>query len=67
MVRPLLATHDPYKTAKLYELAGWKVDFIQLIESDDTLVGGILVLQFHVTWTHRGYVSKEAISHIGKV
>ena len=66
MIRPLLATHDPYKTAKLYELAGWKVDFIQPIESDDPLVGVSLYDNSVLLGLIEGYVSKEAFSHIGK-
>ena len=65
MIRPILACVNPYKVAKVFATAGWNIDFSQLPESGDPLVGVSLFGNSVLLGVTEGYVSDEQISHVG--
>ncbi len=65
MVRPILACKDPYETSKVFQSAGWQIDFSQQPESGDPLVGVSLYDNSMLLGVTQGYVGEEQIPCIG--
>ena len=65
MIRPILACIDPYKVAEEFASAGWDVDFSQLPDSGDPLVGVSLCGNSVLLGITDGYVTDDQIQHIG--
>ena len=65
MLRPIVACVNPYETAKIYEAAGWHVDFSSPPESGDPLVGVSLHGNAVLLGVTEGYVDEKDVSHIG--
>jgi hypothetical protein len=65
MIRPILACESPYVAAKLFEKAGWNIDFSQSPESGDPLVGVSLLDNAILLGVTDGYVADEQIPYIG--
>lgn len=65
MIRPILACADPYEAAGQFAAAGWSIDFSQLPESGDPLVGISLCGNSVLLGVTEGYVADEHIQHIG--
>ena len=66
MIRPILATKNPYDAANEFEKAGWKIDFSNPPESGDPLVGVSLCgNQLLLGTMEEKYVNQDAISYIG--
>lgn len=65
MIRPILACADPYEVAGQFAAAGWSIDFSQLPESGDPLVGISLCGNSVLLGVTEGYVADEHIQHIG--
>ena len=64
MLTPIIACENPFKAAKLYEAAGWSVDFSKLPESGDPLVGVSLCANRVLLGVKEGYVRKENVPRI---
>ena len=65
MIKPILACKNPYYAAEKFHSAGWNIDFTQPVESGDPMVGISLFDHQFLLGITEGYVSSEAVSHIG--
>jgi hypothetical protein len=65
VVKPILACKDPYETAKIFQEAGWQIEFSQPLESGDPLVSVSLSDNSILLGITHGYVREEQISYIG--
>lgn len=65
MIQPILACMDPYKTAKTFASAGWRIDFCQSPESGDPLVGISLLDNSVLLGVTEGYVTTDKLPFIG--
>jgi len=66
MIRPILATKDPYKAAAQFQKCGWRIDFQTPPDGNDPLAGVFLHgNQLLLGVMDEKYVSKDAIPYIG--
>lgn len=65
MIKPIVACVNPFETSKKYKAAGWNIDFVQLPESGDPLVGVSLFGNVVLLGITEGYLNKEDIPYIG--
>lgn len=65
MIKLILACENPYQAAESFRNAGWSIDFTQLPESGDPLVGISLFDNHFLLGITEGYVPSDAIPYIG--
>jgi hypothetical protein len=66
LIRPILATHNPYNAARDFEKAGWTIDFQTPPDSGDPLCGVSLYGNELLLGTmEEKFVSKEALPFVG--
>lgn len=65
MLRPIIACHNPYRTARLYESAGWIIEFSNPPKGGDPLVGVSLYENKVLLGVTEGYVREQDIGSIG--
>jgi len=66
MIRPILATKNPYTTAAEFEKCGWNIDFQTPPDGNDPLSGVSLYgNQLLLGVMDEKYVSKAGLPHIG--
>lgn len=66
MIRPILATHDPYIAARDFIKAGWTLDFSNPAQGEDPLTGVSLYGNHLLLGTMaERYIDKASIPHIG--
>lgn len=65
MLRPILACENPYEAGRVFQSAGWSIDFSQPPESGDPLVGVSLWDNSLLLGITKGYVPEGGLPFLG--